>query len=218
MEDESCLKDLVRCRDPRAPQAIAAFEFIRKRQRINDLKHEIDEVQRTLFQQQRPFIPHPLVDVWQKQYSSSTYGVVARYKILALVGGSQQGKTSKGMSIFGFDKTLKVGCQSCPPGVLPSLSTFDRKVHKAILFDECRVDQILQNREFFQASPYLQSMSQSLCNQYLYEIWVYQTALIACSNYLPTSVEEGLSESDADWMSSNVVKVCLAPGQTWYTR
>ncbi len=124
-----------------------------------------------------------------------------RFTILALVGDSQQGKSSKGMSIFGASKTLKVSCQSCPKGVPPGLSKFDRKLHVAILFDECRVDQILANREFFQSSMYPQTLSQSLCNQYSYELWVYQ-----------------LEPSDANWMVANVIRVALREGQNWYLK
>ncbi len=133
-----------------------------------------------------------------------------------LTGGSQQGKTSKGVSLFGIESTLKLGCQSLPQGVLPSVAGFDRQRHKAMCFDECRTDQILANREFFQACQFVQSMSQSLCNQHCYDVWAYQTAMIVCSNFLPTTTEAGLSAQDADWMTANVVVVQLAAGQTWF--
>lgn len=218
MEDDACYRDLVRCRDPRAPQALSAFEYLRKKEAMLNLQDEIRRVQEDLRTRQRPFISHPSVTLWAEQFSSSNYGKSPRFQTLALVGGSQQGKTSKGMSIFGVSKTVKVSCQGCPKGVLPGLSAFNRNRHVAILFDEARVDQILENREFFQASVYPQQLSQSLCNQYSYEIWVYQVGMIVCANCLPMSEEEGLSAEDANWMAANVVRVTLGEGQTWYLK
>ena len=218
MSDADCLRDLVRCKDARAPGALLAFETIRKKDRMQNLQDEILRVQESLRLRQKPFLSHPLIDGWLKQYEPQNYGVLARFQVLALVGGSQQGKTSKAVSVFGISRSLKVSCQSCPIGILPSLAAFNRCQHKAIVFDECRVDQILSNREFFQASSYPQQMSQSLCNQHMYEVWVYQTALIVCCNALQMGVEDGLSESDADWMLANVVPVRLSQGQTWYAR
>ena len=218
MDNEACYRDLLRCRDMRAPQAVAAFDFLSKKEGMLGLQDEIARVQDELVSRQRPFLSHPSIEQWQLQFSPDQYGLRQRFSILALVGGSQQGKTSKGMSIFGMSKTLKVSCKGCPRGVLPGLSKFDRKRHVAIVFDECRLDQILDNREFFQASVYPQHLSQSLCNQYSYELWIYQTALIVCCNHLPMTEAEGLDPSDADWLSSNVIRVTLREGQTWYLK
>jgi hypothetical protein len=216
MDDKTCLEDLIRCRDARAPSSIQALEFIVRKEKMLNLTQEILSVQLQLTAKQRPFIGHPLIDAWMKQFGSEHYGDTSRFKILALVGGSQQGKTSKAVSLFGIESTLKLGCQSLPTGVLPSVSGFDRGRHKALCFDECRTDQILTNREFFQSCKFVQSLSQSMCNQHVYEVWAYQTAMIVCSNFLPTSVETGLSIEDTDWMNANVIVVKLAQGQTWF--
>jgi len=129
-----------------------------------------------------------------------------------------EGKTSKAVSIFGIAKTLKVSCQGCPHGVLPGLSSFKRGRHAAILFDECRHDQILLNREFFQSGVYPQSLSQSACNQYAYQLWVYQVAMIICANELKMSEADGLSSSDAEWLRTNVVVVTLPEGHAWFLK
>lgn len=218
MSSEDCVEDLVRTRDPRAMHAIQAHEFLQKRQQILGLQSEILKVQAMLEARQRPFISHAQIEEWKTQYSSENYGVLARFQLLGLVGSSRQGKTSMALSLFGVQHTLKCGCQGCPRGVLPSLAAFDRSKHKAILFDECRVDQILGNKEFFQAGPSLQTMSQSSCNQYSYQVWVYQTALIVSTNSLPMTEEEGLSHADAEWLQANIVRVELAKGQTWFVR
>jgi len=218
MSDEECYRDLVRCRDPRAPQALAAFEYLRKKETIQNLQDEIARVQEELRLLQRPFKQHPTITKWEDQFLPKTYGTVPRSKPLVLVGGSQQGKTSRAMAIFGISKTFKVSCQSCPNGVLPSLSGFVRGKHVAILFDEIRSDQVLLNREFFQSSQFPQTMSQSACNQYAYEVWVYHIAMILCANKLEMTEEDGLSVSDADWMQSNIIEVMLPVGHTWYLK
>ena len=218
MQDEQCSRDLIRSRDPRAPLALAAFEYLRKKQEMLNLQDEIERTQELLRLRQNPFKPHPLITSWLPQFTTENYGVRARCTMLALIGPSKEGKTSKAISIFGSSKTLKVSCQGCPQGILPSLSAFKRGKHAAILFDECRHDQILLNREFFQSGVYPQSLSQSACNQYAYQLWVYQVAMIICANELKMSEADGLSSSDAEWLSSNVVVVTLPAGQSWFLR
>ena len=147
MTDAECERDLVRCRDRAAPMALTALDQIRKRTKILELESEVEKVQRNLEAQQRAFRTHPEVEKFKLQFSPTTYGMLSRFKCLLLVGGTQQGKTSKGMSLWGPSQTLKVSCGNCGIGILPSLGTFDRAKHAAILFDEIRVDQVLQSRE-----------------------------------------------------------------------
>ena len=49
-------------------------------------------------------------------------------------------------------------------------------------------------------------------------MWVYQIAMIICANELKMSEADGLSSSDAEWLSSNVVVVTLPAGQSWFLR
>jgi len=219
MTDDECYRDLERCRHPRAPQALQAFGYIRKKETIQNLQDEIARVPEQLRSLQRPFKQHPEITKWEDQFVPTKYGSVPSVKCLAFVGGSQQGKTSRGMAIFGISKTLKVSCQGCPWGILPGLSSFVRGKHVAILFDEIRSDQVLSNREFFQSSAFPQSMSQSACcNQYAYPVWVYHTAMILCANHLEMTEGDGISASDADWMTQNVTVVTLEADQTWYLK
>ncbi len=101
MDNDTCLSELIRCRDPRSPQSITALELIVRKEKMLNLKQDIRGVQCSLSQQQRPFIEHPLIREWMQQYSVQHYGKTSRFKILALVGGSQKGKTSKGVSCLG---------------------------------------------------------------------------------------------------------------------
>ena len=62
MDNEQCFRDLVRCRDPRAPMALAAFEYLRKKQEMLNLQDEIDRTQEALRLRQNPFKQHPLIE------------------------------------------------------------------------------------------------------------------------------------------------------------
>ena len=215
MGDEDCERELVRCKDRAAPGALAALDQIRKRSKILDLETEVSKVQKSLEERQLNFKSDPELEAWQMQYLPSTYGVQGRFRSVAFVGGTQQGKTSKGMSLWGPSKTLKVSCGNCGPGVLPSLGAYDRLVHLAILFDEVRPDQILHNRELFQANQYVQTLGSSPCNPYAYSIWVYHTALILCANSFDINSPE-LSEGDRNWLQGNLTIVTLPAGEKWW--
>ena len=46
---------------------------------------------------------------------------------------------------------------------------------------------------------------------------MYVTAMIVCCNDLAMTEEDGLSESDADWMKANVTVVQLPSDETWFS-
>ena len=73
-------------------------------------------LQRTM----RPFIQHPVVLDWKKQYEKINYGVLKRFNTLVLRGPTQLGKTSYAESIFGESATLTVQRQGLGRD-LPSL-------------------------------------------------------------------------------------------------
>ena len=164
----------------------------------------------------RPFRGHVCIDQWRKQYDVENYGKLARFSSLLLTAGSRAGKSWKALSIFGVQATLKVNCQGLSLATLPSLSTFDRRLHRAILFDEIRPDQVLGNKEVFQAPAFPVSLAQSNCNAFCYQLWLYQIALVCCSNHFPMSQAEGLSADEEDWLQANLVQVELPEGQRWY--
>ncbi len=110
MDDDQCCRDLVRCRDPRAPMALAAFEYLRKKQEMLNLQDEIDRTQEALRLRQNPFKGHPLINTYLGQFVPQNHGVKGRFKALALLGPSMEGKTSKAVSLFGISKTLKESC------------------------------------------------------------------------------------------------------------
>ena len=215
MSDKDCLKDLVRSRDRTAIPAMQALEALVKRQRMIDLEDEISRVQQSIEDSLNVFIGHPIVDKFKDQVQPHLYGVLSRLKSLLFVGDSMQGKSNKGMSIFGVRNTLKVTCSGLPPGVLPSLHRFDREQYRAIFWDEIRTDQVLNNREIFQSNQWEQSMSQSICNQHAYGVWLYFIPMILSANSFDMD-HPSISAADSEWLHKNIYVATLAPGQRWF--
>ena len=215
ISDEDVCKELIRCRDRPALSALQDVEVLIKRARTLDLECEIRRVQGLLQSRQSGFLSHAVITEFLLQFETSRYGVDPRKKCLLLVGDSQQGKSTKALSLFSPEKTLKVSCQGLPSGVVPSLGRFDRAKHVAIVWDEIRPDQVLNNRELFQSNAHEQFLQQSVCNQHAYSVWVYHTAQILCANSFDMD-SPSLSVGDAQWLDSNVFVARLAPGQRWF--
>ena len=178
---------------------------------------EVARVQEAIESQNTPFHSHADIDTFVLQYTPSTYAVAARFIMLVLLGDTLQGKTSKGMSLFGSKKTLKLACGACPQGVLPSLGALDRTKIKAILFDEIRVDQVLTFRELFQANQYVQQLGTSACNPYAYSVWVYHMAMILCTNNFDLD-DPDLTDADRKWLRGNAIIVQIPDEDTWFVR
>ena len=210
---DDILTDLLRSRERSALGAISAMQELLAKERHQELLHEIARVNQVLRERQSPFRDHTLINDFLSQFDSRHYGAVSRFRFLVLIGPSVQGKTSKGMSLFP-GKTFKVCCGACATGVLPSLSTFDRAKHRAILFDEIRPDIVLKHREVFQANSFEQTLGQSVCNAFSYDVWVYHIAFILCAN--EWDMTENMSDSDREWLESNQILVTLPVGEKWY--
>ena len=218
LNHEMAIEELVRCRGRGVLAGITLIETVRSRQKVLDLQHEINDVQDTLFNQMNPFRGHAMIDIWIGQYQVDKYKKSTRFRSLLLTGGSQTGKSWKALSLWGVGRTLKVNCQGLSPMTLPSLADFDRSKHSAILFDEIRSDQVLGNKEVFQAGAFTVSLAQSNCNAFCYQLWLYQVAFILCSNSFPISNEDGgtLTDDECDWLQANIDCVHLLVGQKWF--
>ena len=203
------------CRDRGVPQALISLDQICKRQKTIDIAGEVARVQALLESRNTPFHDHADITRFMLQYSPSSYGVTARFFMLVLLGDTLQGKTSKGMSLFGTKQTLKLACGPCPHGVLPSLGCLDRTTTKAMLFDEIRVDQVLKFRELFQANQYVQQLGTSACNPYAYSVWVYHMAMILCTNNFDLN-DQSISDPDRKWLRSNAIIVQIPDEDRWY--
>ena len=217
MSDRDCERELIRCKDRTSPAALESLQKLQKRAEILELEDDIKYVQETLESRQCRFRDHDVIAKFMKQFDKSNYAVLYRRHSLVLLGDSQQGKTQKGMSLFGKLRTLKVSCGNCPPGVLPSLHTFQRKCHDAILFDECRIDQILKNRDLFQGNEFLQTLGQSNCNPFAYQVWVYNVALVVCTNDFNLN-DKSMTPAEKDWLEKNCFLLQLDENLRWYWR
>ena len=215
ISNDDVVKEFVRSRDRGAVAALHDVEVLIKRARTLDLESEIRRVQDLLQSQQSEFRTHGVIADWMTQFERCRYAVDHRKRCLLFVGDSQQGKSSKAVSLFGPQQTLKVSCQGLPSGVLPSLGRLDRDKHKAVVWDEIRPDQVLNNRELFQSNAFEQFLQQSICNQHAFSVWLYHIAQILCANSFDTE-STALLPGDVQWLKSNLTIVELGPGQKWY--
>ena len=213
---KEAIHELLRSRARGALQAMEVVQTTTQKEDMANQRAEILRVQQMLMKTLGAFRPHSRVEHFMQQFDAAKYGVKHRFKSLGLFGGSQTGKSSKALSLFGIEATLKVSCQGLGTGVIPSIAGLDRKVHRAILWDEIRPDQVLGAKEVFQSAPWVVSLGQSNCNQFAYEVWLYGIAHILCSNKFPMTEAEGQSKEDADWLTTNIVDVILPTGQTWF--
>lgn len=214
--EEQAERDLVLSRARGSLQAIENLRSFVRMERMMIQQEEIQHVQATLFAGLGRFRPDPRVDTFVKQFDEETYGHCLRFRCLGFFGDSQSGKSMKALSLWGPRATLKVSCQGLPPGVIPSIARFDRRQHQCICWDEIRADQVLGNKEVFQSGPWIVSLGQSVCNQHAYDVWLYHTPHVLCSNFFQMNVAQGASEEDADWLEKNIISATLPRGEKWF--
>jgi hypothetical protein len=160
----------------------------------------------------QPFRDHPIITAWKKMVAEMQHD--GRKPILAFIGGALLGKACKGLSIFGESKTLTVHCAGHPTGVLPVVDLEGR--HAAVLWKDIRVDQVLHNRRMFVSWPHFPPFSDVFASHGNHHYEHHPPAMMVCSNFLPTTVSEGLSAEEALWMHQNIWKVTLEAGARWW--
>ena len=218
LDHEAAKRELVRSVGLSARRALEHIDWIDQLEKQARDLEEQRTVHVLLAQSIRPFIEHPVVNEWSKQYTQEEYGTTRRFRMLLLRGFTRAGKTMFAENLFGEQHSLVVNCQGLETDV-PSLRAFTRGQHKCIVFDEVKVEQVLNNKALFQAGKHTVELSQSKCGGFRYSIWPYQIAMVLCSNLFPVTQEEGLKSSeDEDWIKHNVVVVELKQNQTWYVR
>ena len=216
LHGDVAVQELIKSRHMFALKGCSLVRDLICEERTASLAKEIEKVQLALQGTLRNFREHDTIDQWMEQFKVSNYGSKHRFRPLLLVGGTQQGKTSKALSIFGHMASVKVCCQGLPIGVIPSIRDFDHTDHKCIIWDECRYDQVLGNKEVMMSSANPVVLQQSACNQHSFTRWLYMTAHILCSNHFPTTVAEGLTPEEADWLSGNLMIAKLPAGLAWF--
>ena len=103
---------------------------------------------------------------------------------------SQAGKSRKGASILGIQRTLIVHCRGLQTA-LPPWRAYCWTSHDAIMSDEFTEEQVLANKLVFQCVRQPVKLWQSICNQRCYQRWPYKRAMILCSHTFRMSVRGG---------------------------
>ena len=148
------------------------------------------------------FKDYPDIKEWIDQYSPEKYGKDSRYKFLVLLGPSRMGKTQLALSLWGNTRTYVSQCQGVEE---PNLTSFDRRLHKAIIFDEADPKMVLGNKVLFQASSEGVNLCQSKCQQYSLFRWLYQVPCIVSTNKWSSSYK--FDPEDVEWLEANAVVV-----------
>ena len=164
-------------------------------------------------QLRRPFRHHDNIDKWIMQYHGCT--AQTRFKALLLRGDTRSGKTQKACSLYGLTRTLVVNAEGLGKN-LPPLSHLDRSETDCVVLHEGSHLQVLHNKLFFQAGAHPVKLWQSPCNQCSHSCFIYKFPMIITSSFFPMSVEEGVSQEEADWLQANIIDVPVPVGGKWW--
>lgn len=211
-------EELIKSRAKNTRSLIETIDFITDQEKKECRKCMIEERASEIESSQRPFKPHVAIDEFMEQFCLDNLKHATRFQALLLIGYSRSGKTQKGISLFGANRTLVVNCQTISPH-LPSLKDYDNEVHAAILFDEIDQDQVLHNKVVFQSPNVPVKLGQSACNQHMYELWIHGTPLILCSNtfsFTHSTNGNPIPEVDQGWLRENLIVVQLEMGEKWW--
>ena len=146
------------------------------------------------------FKTFPEIERWKEQYLYENRYNRGRRKFLVLLGDSCTGKTTLAMSLYGQETSFKC---TCLPNKEPSISGFNRKKHKAIVYDECTYLHVVAFKEMFQANINKVDIQTSNTNCYKKQKYLFSVPMIVCTNDWP------LVEEDAgihwQWLQENSV-------------
>jgi hypothetical protein len=177
--------------------------FIRRMQR-NANREEQTQVKMLLQGVCRPWKEFANVLAWKAQYVKDNYGKLHRFKFLVLHGPSRLGKTQFALHLFGPQHTFYCNCQSATE---PNLKDFQREIHKAIVLDEVHAGMVVSNKSLFQCHAEGVSLMESRCQQFATSRFLYQVALILCTNnWCPQELKD---RENGDWLVKNSVVVSI---------
>jgi len=120
-----------------------------------------------------------------------------RYRFLIYNGPSRMGKTERACHWFDAAQTLLVNAQNC---TTPSLRALHASGWRCIVYDEGNWALAAANRALFQSGPRPVTLSQSNCNESAYDVNVYATPQIICSNHFWQGCS---SAEDRLWIEAN---------------
>jgi hypothetical protein len=188
------LRNRVRCEN-----MIREVEYLKgKEQELLD-KDEQWKVQQLLAKTFKPFKTYPKVTAWLQMFQEAKYGKLSRFRFLVLEGPSKLGETQLAQSFFGTERTLVINCQDVAE---PNLEGYIRGIHKAIVFDEANWELVIKNKMLFQSAVDGVQVMQSRCQQFARWKFLYQTAMIVCTNHWLADDER---TEHRDWLRQNSV-------------
>ena len=210
-------EEILRSRVRGCRSIIEQIEFVRNEEQSEMQRSLVLERTRDITNTLGTFIGHPVIDQFLEQFHPVQRKGRTRFRCLLLKGPSRCGKSLKASSLFGAENTLCVNCQGVSPG-LPSIRAFDRTQHSAILWDEADEAQVLSNKLVFQAGNTTVALSQSACNAFSYEKYLYAVPMILCSNVFSYTTSRGkkLNSEDEHWLRENVLLAELGEDKQWY--
>jgi hypothetical protein len=181
------------------PRRLADLERWQAEHRQEEMRARVAATQAHLSKAMRPFPPINKVTAWLRKFS----GICSRKKIIVLEGASGLGKTEYARSLLGVDKTLELNCAG---SLNFCLREHDPLVHRCILWDEARVQLVLQERKLFQCPACWVQLGASPTGAHVYKVWVNDCLMIVGSNTWSEQLRQ-TPKADADWIEANQVLV-----------
>ena len=144
----------------------------------------------------------PEITAWLQSFAVHRH----RYALLLLEGPSRVGKTHFARSLTPVGKQcLELNCSSCAE---VDLRSFRYGFHALLILDEIRPDVILRQRKLWQCGPYMVGLGASVTHCHAYEVCIYQTPVVMCSNSWSAQTETLLPE-DVEWLRCNTVHMYI---------
>ena len=192
-------------------RCLREIDLVERSEREAQEAHERAQQMARWVRGQKPFKVVPEVMEWKCMMELTQNGKrdsSARSKFLVLEGDSQKGKTMFAQGLWGIERTLVVNCQGVAE---PNLRSFNRAIHKCIVFDEIEASTVINNKQLFQGSVNATLLGQSVCAQHAYQCYLYGIGLImSCNKWLETGKKKTkISQEERQWLVANSVHVVV---------
>ena len=150
----------------------------------------------------RPWKPNQAVASWFAELSK----IEGRRKFLVLSGDSRVGKSDYAMSLTPEGTSLRLKCQNV---LYPPMRGYSDLEHKVIVFDECSVACVLENRLMFQAPNAQVQIGMSPTGRDVFSVYLHNTRLIVTSNGWVEQMKKLEKDNEVDhrWIRDNSVHV-----------
>ena len=197
---------LLCCRQ--AQRHLSNLALVEKENMQMKLEEVVSATQAAVYTLMKPRKKLPVVEDWIQSFRD----LRPRYRFLVLTGPSCCGKSQFALQVEGVARTLDVTCGRGQNTHI-DLRMHDPFRHSCILFDECPIQVILDNRRLFQAPCTRITLGASSTSVYSYQVWLHRCKLIVTSNTFQRELES-LPPDDREWIETNAV-IVKATGPLW---